>query len=105
MRYNRSFSQIHYNYKNTLEHLNFHRLCSSRRHLNALFLVNVYSEFKFCFYLLETLDIRAPSRRFKDFPFFAVGSSRKNFPSARRASVCVKMSTYFEIVWLCLTIF
>jgi hypothetical protein len=41
--YNRFCPQIYYSYENALEHLNFHTLCTRRRHLDALFLVNVYN--------------------------------------------------------------
>jgi hypothetical protein len=83
---NRFFPQIHYSYVNALEHLNFHTLSSRRRHLDALFLVNVYTGFKFCPFLLETVGIHVPVRKFRDFLLFNVGSSHKSFPSARSAS-------------------
>jgi hypothetical protein len=45
------FPQIHYNYVNALEHRNFHTLSSRWRHLDALFLVNAYTGFKFLSFL------------------------------------------------------
>jgi hypothetical protein len=79
---NRFFPQIHYSHVNALEHLNFHTLSSGRRHLDALFLVNVYTSFKFCPSLLETVGIHVPVRNFRDFLLFTVGSSHKSCPSA-----------------------
>jgi hypothetical protein len=75
--YNRFYPQIHYSYENAWEHLNFHTLCTGRLHLLAPFLVNVYNGYKLCS-LLETVNIRFPSRNFGDFPLFTVGVSRKN---------------------------
>jgi hypothetical protein len=66
--YNRFCPQIHYTYANALEHLNFHTLCSRRRHLDAPFLVNVYNENKFCPSLFETVGIRDRFRIFRVFP-------------------------------------
>jgi hypothetical protein len=80
------FPQIHYSYVNALEHLNFHTLSSRQRHLDALFLANVYAGFKFCPSLLETVCIYVPVRNFRDFPLFIVGSSHISCPSARSAS-------------------
>jgi hypothetical protein len=65
---NRFFLQIHYSYVNVLKHLNFHILSSRRRHLDALFLVNVYTGFKFCPSLCDTVGIHVPVRNFRDFP-------------------------------------
>jgi hypothetical protein len=66
-----------------LEHLHFPNLCTTKSHLDTLFLVNVYNGYKFCPSLLETAGIHVLSRYFKDFPLFPVGTSRKNCPSAR----------------------
>jgi hypothetical protein len=84
--HNRFFPQIHYSYVNALEHLNFNTLSSRRCHLDALFLVNFYTGFKFCPSLLETVGIHVPVRNFRDFPLFAVGSSHKSCCSAKSAS-------------------
>jgi hypothetical protein len=65
---------------NVLEYLNFHTLASWRRHLDALLLVNVYADFKFCPSLLESVGIHVPVRKFRDFPLFTVGSSHKVVP-------------------------
>jgi hypothetical protein len=61
------FPQIHYSYENALEHLNLHTLINRRRHLDELFLVNVYNGYTFCPSSTETVGNRAPSPNFRDF--------------------------------------
>jgi hypothetical protein len=73
-------------YVNALDHLNFHTLCTRRSHLEAPFIISIYNGFRACPSLLETVNIRAPSRNFRHFPLFTVGSSRKTCPSVRCAS-------------------
>jgi hypothetical protein len=50
-------------------------LCRKRCHLqsDALFLVNVYSDLKFCPSLIETDGIRIPIQNFRHLPLFTVG--------------------------------
>jgi hypothetical protein len=91
------FPQIHYNYVNAVKHLNFHTLSSKQRHLHALFLVNVYTGFKFCPPLLETVGIHVPVRNFRDFPLFTVGFSHKSWPSARSASAANTICNNIDI--------
>jgi hypothetical protein len=58
-----------------------------RRHgLDAVFLAQVYSGSKFCPSVLETVGLRVPPRRIRDFALFRVCSSSKNCLSARCAS-------------------
>jgi hypothetical protein len=83
---NRFFPEIHYRYVNALEHLNSHTLSSRWLHLDALFLVNVYTGFKFCPSLLENVGIHVPVRHFRDFLLLTVGSLHKICPSARSAT-------------------
>jgi hypothetical protein len=66
-------------------------------YLDVLFLLNVYNGFKFCPSFLETLGFRVHTRYFRDFPFFAIGSSRKNCPSARCASAANVVCKYIDI--------
>jgi hypothetical protein len=53
----RFFPQIHHSYASALDHLDFHSLCSRRCHLDELFLVNFYNDFKCCPFLLEPVGI------------------------------------------------
>jgi hypothetical protein len=46
-----------------------------RYHIDAPFLVNVYTNFKFCLSILETVGIHIPSQNFRDFHLCTVGSS------------------------------
>jgi hypothetical protein len=57
---NRFFPQIHYSYVTFSDYLNFHSLCCRRCQLDVLFLVSIYSGFKFCPSLLETVGICIP---------------------------------------------
>jgi hypothetical protein len=75
--YNRFCSQIYKSYENALEYLNFYTLCTRRHHLDALFLVNVYSGYKFCPFLLKTVGICVPSQNYRDSPLFTVCASNK----------------------------
>jgi hypothetical protein len=52
---------------------------------------------------LETVDIRVPTRHFRDFSLFTVGSSRKTCPSARCTQPRIpfaKILTYLIILHL-----
>jgi hypothetical protein len=59
---------------------------SYRKHYgtHTLFVVNFYNWCKSC-HLLENFGISVPSRNFRDYLLFTVGSSRKSCPSARCA--------------------
>jgi hypothetical protein len=57
-----------------------------RHHLDALFLIYVYLDSKFCPTVLETVRLRVPVWCIGDFALFNVCSSYKNCPSAGCAS-------------------
>jgi hypothetical protein len=60
---------------------------SDRRcHLDALFLLNIFSGSIFCPTLVETVGLRVSNRDFRDFKLFHVDFSRRKCPSARWAS-------------------
>jgi hypothetical protein len=63
----RFFSHLPYSYANVLSYLKFHTLSDGRCHLDALFLLNVFSGSKFCPTRLETVGLRVPNRSFRDF--------------------------------------
>ena len=52
----------------------------------SFFITSVCSGSKYCLTLLETVDLRAPNRNFKDFSLFNVDFKRRNCPSLRYAS-------------------
>jgi hypothetical protein len=67
-----------------LHHLNFHTLCNRRLHLEAFFLIDVYSGFTPCPFLLQTVGVRVPTQHFRDFPLFTAAFSNKSGLSAKR---------------------
>jgi hypothetical protein len=82
----RFFPQVHYCYTLALQELNLHTLRMRRQRVDAVFLTKVYSGSKFCPSVLETVGLRVPPRRIRDFALFSVCCSCKNCPSARCAS-------------------
>jgi hypothetical protein len=70
--YNRFLPQVYYTYSNALEHLKLHSLRKRRDHLEALFLIQVYLDSKFCPSVLETVGLRVLTRHLRDFPMFYV---------------------------------
>jgi hypothetical protein len=73
----------YYYYYYSLHHLNFHTLCNRRLHLEEFFLIDVYSGFTSCPFLLETVGVRVPTRNFRDFPLFTAAFSNKSGLSAK----------------------
>jgi hypothetical protein len=67
------FPQIHCSFTNALEHLNFHTICTRRRHFDALFLVNIYRGYTFCLSLFETAGICVSYHTFRGFTPVTVG--------------------------------
>jgi hypothetical protein len=80
------FPQVRYCCTLALQKLNLHNLRMRRHRLDAVFLTQIYSGSKFCPSVLETVGLRVPPRRIRDFALFSVCSSCKNCPSARCAS-------------------
>jgi hypothetical protein len=85
-RFKRFFPQIDYCYEFALKQLKLHTLQERRNHLDALFLIQVYSGSIFCPSAFEIVGLRVPARYIRDFPIFKVCSVSKNSPSARFAS-------------------
>jgi hypothetical protein len=71
------------NYNSILTSLNFRTLHSRRRHLDALFLINVFKGKINCPSILDTVGIRVPTRQIREFSTFSVSSALKHSPSAR----------------------
>jgi hypothetical protein len=86
------YSHLPYSYTNALNYLKLHTLSDRRCHLDALFLLQVYSGLKICPTLLETVGLRGPNRNFTDFKLFHVNLNCRNCPSARCASAANAIS-------------
>jgi hypothetical protein len=65
--YNHFLPQVHYTYCNALEYLNLHD--TTWNHLDALFLIQVYLDSKFCPSVLENVGLRVPTRHLKRLPY------------------------------------
>jgi hypothetical protein len=68
------------NYDLIPSHLNFRTLYSRRRHLNALFLINVFEGKINCHSIMDTVGIRVPTRQIREFSTFSVSSALRNSP-------------------------
>jgi hypothetical protein len=92
------FPEVRYCYILALPELNLHTLRMRRHRLDAVFLTQVHSGSKFCPSVLETVGLRVPPRRIRDFALFSVCSSCNNFPSTRCASaanvVCIPADVF-----------
>jgi hypothetical protein len=66
-----------------LSHLNFRTLYSRRRHLDALFLINVFKGKINYQSIMDTVGIRVPTRQIREISTFSVSSALINSPSAR----------------------
>jgi hypothetical protein len=66
-------------------------IINKRRHFEALFVINVFIGTKCCPSVLETVDIRDPTRNIRNFSMFSCSFS--HCPSSRRVSaanaVCI----------------
>jgi hypothetical protein len=73
--HNRVFQDVEYHCDNILEILNMLTVLTSRRHFDALLLLNVFSGAKCCPSVLETVGIRVPTSNFRNFTMFTCSSS------------------------------
>jgi hypothetical protein len=60
------------NYDETLERLGLRTLHSRRRHLDALFLINVFNNTIDCQSIRNTVNLRVPSKLVRVFPFLVL---------------------------------
>jgi hypothetical protein len=70
-------------YELILSTLNVRTLYSRRRHLDALFLVNVFKGKINCNSIMDAVGLRVPARQVREFCTFSVNSARRHSPSAR----------------------
>jgi hypothetical protein len=75
-----------YNYEDILLRLNLLTLQLRRRHLDALFLINVFRGKICCSTILDSVSLRIPSRSIRDHSTFTVNHNFKVSPSARCVS-------------------
>jgi hypothetical protein len=79
------------------DHLNLHPLCTIRRQLD-----NVYSGFKFCPSMLETVGIRVLTRNLRDFHSLLLFSHIKFVPllDVHQSQIAsAKILMYLESSW------
>jgi hypothetical protein len=62
--------------------INFRTLHPRRRHLDSLFLINVFKGKINCPCILDTVGIRVPTRQIREFYTFNVSSALKHSPSS-----------------------
>jgi hypothetical protein len=60
------FQDVQYYYDNLLERLNLLTLRNSRLQFDAFFLINVFSGIKYRSSVLETVEIRVPTRNIRN---------------------------------------
>jgi hypothetical protein len=85
------------NYKSILNYLNFRTLYSRRRHLHALFIINVFKGKLNCPSILDSVGIRVPTRQIREFSTFSVSSALKHSPSARCVIAASDVCRYLDI--------
>jgi hypothetical protein len=85
------------NYDLILNCINFRTLYSRRRHLHALFLINVFKGKINCHSIIDTVGIRVPIRQIRDFSTFNVNSALRHSPSARCASAANDICRFLDI--------
>jgi hypothetical protein len=76
-------------YEGILARLNLSTLYSTWRHLDAIFLINVFKSKISRSSLFDSVSIRIPTRLIRDYSTFVVNRNFKISPSARRVSAAV----------------
>jgi hypothetical protein len=71
------------NYKLILNYLHLKTLYSRRRHLDALFLVNVFKKKINCYSIMDTVGLHMPPKQIRDFSTFRVKNVSRASPSTR----------------------
>jgi hypothetical protein len=77
--------------------LNFRTLHSRRRHLDALFLINIFKSKMNCHSIMDTVGIRVPTRQIRDFSTFSVSSALRHSPSAMCATAANDICRLLDI--------
>jgi hypothetical protein len=79
--YNRFFQDTDYHYNSILDKWNLQTLDVRRRHIDALFLINVFRGAKFFPSVLDAVGFRVLSRNIRNFSMFSCSSA--HCPTAR----------------------
>jgi hypothetical protein len=87
----------YYYYDVFLERLGLRTLHSRRRHLDALFLINVFNNTIDCQSILDTVSIRLPSKLIGDFFIFNVSKALSSSPSTRCSTLANKVYKFMDI--------
>jgi hypothetical protein len=85
------------NYDVILERLDLRTLHSKRRHLNALFLTNVFNNNIDCQSIMDTVILRVPSKIIRDFSILTVNKALRSSPSARCSTMANKMYQFVDV--------
>jgi hypothetical protein len=93
--HNRFFQDIGYHYMNILDKLNLRTLHVRRRHIDALFLINVYKGAKFCAFVLEAVGLHISTQNIRKFSMFSCSSS--HCPTARCVSATNSVCKFVDI--------
>jgi hypothetical protein len=85
LRFNILPPEVHYSYSLALEELKLPTLHMRRHRLDALFLIQICSGFKFCPFTLEIAGLPVPTRYIRDFALFSAAPHVKSVPLLRRS--------------------
>jgi hypothetical protein len=88
---------VFFNYDLILSYLNFRTLYSRRRHLDALFLINVLKGKINRHSIMTTVGIRVPTRQIREFSTFSESSALRHSPSARCVIAANEICRFLDI--------
>jgi hypothetical protein len=71
------------NYDVILERLGLRAFNSRRRHIDTSFLISVFNNTIDSQFILDTVNLRVPSKLIRDFSIFSVSKALRSSPSAR----------------------
>jgi hypothetical protein len=104
--HNRFFFQdvsYHYNIINILDKLNMQTLHVRWRHIDTLFLINIFRGTKFCPSVLEAVGLRVPTRNIRNFSTLSCSSSycptAKCVPAANSVGRFVHIFNNLYLSW------
>jgi hypothetical protein len=80
-----------------LERLSLRTLYSRRRHLDALFLTNVFNSAVDFLSIIYTVNLRVRSKLFRDFFIFSVSKALGSSPSARCSTVANNICQFMDV--------
>jgi hypothetical protein len=93
--HDRFFQDISYHYINILDELNLQTLHVRRRHIDVLFLINVFRGAKSCPSVLEAVGLCVPTQNIRNFSMFSCSYS--HCPTARCVSAANSVRKFVDI--------